>query len=91
MSRNEIASDPRFGLLDAEGRWEMLNDIPENFLPLTKSANGQKGDMTMSEWLAYRTRTEPIPSDVADALRTADEAARKAVEAKFRELLGPLE
>jgi hypothetical protein len=91
MSKNEIAHDPRFGLLDAEGRWQMINEIPENYLPLTKSANGQKGDMTVNEWLAYRTRKNPIPSEMADALRAADKAARDAVEAKFLELVGPLE
>ena len=93
MSRNEIARDPRFSLLDADGRWQMINDIPENFLPLSKSANSSKGKKSIKSWLAKLSgkKSNTMPKDMADALRAADEAARAAVEARFRKLVGPLE
>ena len=88
MSRNEIASDPRFVLLDPAGRAEMLLGIPENYLPLTTEANSSKGSLKMNEWLARRSARDAIRLDIADALRAADRKARAAVDAKFEELLG---
>jgi hypothetical protein len=88
MSRKEIASDPRFVLLDPAGREEMLLGIKENYLPMTTEANSSKGSMTMNEWLAKRSVKEPIHPDIANALRAVDQKARAAVEAKFEELLG---
>jgi hypothetical protein len=90
MSRNEIASDPRFALLDPAGREEMLLGIPENYLPMTTEANSSKGLLTMNEWLAKRSAGATIRSDISDALRAADRVARAAVEEKFQKLVGPL-
>ena len=88
VARNTIATDPRFLRLDPAGRYAMINGIPENYLPMTKPANGSKGDMTVNEWIMHRDRIgEPIPARMADALRVAHERARRAVEAKFDELL----
>jgi hypothetical protein len=90
MSRNEIASDPRFILLDSAGRDTMINGITENFLPITIEANSSKLNLTMNQWLAARTRnSNPIPPRMAAALREADKRARAAVEAMFIKLLGP--
>ncbi|HEX5005757.1 MAG TPA: hypothetical protein VFV70_01515 [Hyphomonadaceae bacterium] len=88
MSRSEIASDPRFKLLDPAGRVEMMQNIPENYLPLTGAANSSKLNRTVAEWLAAlgRNGTE-IDPNIAKALRKADELARAAVEEKFQELL----
>jgi hypothetical protein len=91
MSRKEIASDPRFGLLDPQARADMIHRIPENFLPLTKSANSSKGKRSVRQWLASRSGKKDIPSEMRAALRAADAEARKAVEARFRALVGPLE
>lgn len=91
MSRNEIANDPRFHLLDPEQRWQMIHGIPENFLPFTKAANSSKGKKSISQWLASPAGKKSIPDDVAEALRVADKAARAAVEQKFLDLVGPLE
>ena len=88
ISRNTIANDPRFLLLDPAGRNAMINGIPENYLPMTKAANGMKGDMTVNEFIMYRGRVgEPIPPRMADGLRAAHARAEKAVEAMWGKLL----
>jgi hypothetical protein len=91
MSRTEIARDPRFARLTPAQREAMLQDIPENFLPMTGPANSSKGGQSVDSWLAQRARDgQPIPADVAKALRAADARARQAVEAKFKSFLpGP--
>ena len=90
MSRNEIARDPRFLQLDAEGRWQMIHGVPENFLPFTTAANSSKGPKSINRWLAQRVGKKSIPSDVAKALRAVDKTARAAVEQRFLELVGHL-
>ena len=88
ISRNTIANDPRFLLLDPAGRNTMINGIPENYLPMTKAANGMKGDMTVNEFIMYRGRVgEPIPPRMADGLRAAHARAEKAIDAMWDKLL----
>ena len=90
MSRTEIASDPRFILLDEAGRKKMIFGIPENYMPITIEANSSKLNKSVPKWLVDRARDgKPIPADMAAALRELDDQARKAVEAMFDELLRP--
>jgi hypothetical protein len=88
MSRTEIARDPRFARLTPVQSDSMLHDVPENFLPMTTSANSSKGGLSVDGWIGARGREgAALPSDVAGALRAADKRARAAVEAKFRSFL----
>ncbi len=88
ISKNTIATDPRFLRLDPAGRYAMINGVPENYLPMSKTANGMKADMTVDEFIRYRERIgEPIPSGMADGLRVAQVRAHNAVEAMWDKLL----
>lgn len=83
MSRNEISRDPRFRLLTPAQQEEMLLGIPENYMPLKVSVNSVKKNKSVSKWIA----AEGFPKEMKSALRKADEAAREAVEARFKKLL----
>jgi len=88
VARAEIARDPRFLRLTPLQRDAMLLDIPKNYLPMTIEANSSKSDWTVDEWIALRAaRGEPVPADVAAALRIADREARAAIEAQFSRFL----
>lgn len=83
MSRDEIASDPRFARLSPLKREEILLDVPENYLPFTTEANSSKGALSVEEWIAARAKKNPISPEMAKALREADVRARKAIDAFF--------
>jgi hypothetical protein len=85
VSRTEIARDPRWARLSPSKRWEILTNVPENYLPITREANSSKGIQSVNEWIAARSRTNPIPKDVAAGLRAADQRARAAIERFFQQ------
>jgi len=88
MPRTEIARDPRFARLTPLQREAMLLEVPENYLPLTTEANSSKGGLSVDAWIAARAKSgQPLPPEVATALRAADKRARAAVEAKFNQFL----
>ncbi|XHS77633.1 DUF4157 domain-containing protein [Burkholderiaceae bacterium UC74_6] len=90
MSRSEIASDPRFARLTPLQRDAILLEVPENYLPMTPEANSSKLNLTVDEWIAARAaKNKPLPSEMATALRAADQRARSAVEAAFNRFLSP--
>jgi hypothetical protein len=87
VSRNTIATDPRFQYLTPSQQREMLVGVAENMFPLAKELNGQKGDLTMAEWIDMRkVNNEPIYFE--NDLREAYRRAWDAVDRKFVELLG---
>jgi len=87
MSRSEIGRDPRFRRLTPLQRDEILNEVPENYLPLRDFVNEHvKRGLTVEEFI--QQQQPPFPTEVADALRAADVRARKAIEAKFQQFLG---
>jgi len=84
VSRTEIASDPRFLRCTPMQRDALLLSVPENYLPLTRQANSSKGTLTVEQWIAARARAgEPLPPEVAAAMRVADQRARAAIESLF--------
>ncbi|TFV50218.1 DUF4157 domain-containing protein [Bradyrhizobium niftali] len=86
VSRNEIAADPRFRRLSPKEMDEILLDLPENYLPITKEANSSKGALSVDDWIAARaSNKKPLPDAVVPALRDADKRARAAIEKYFRE------
>lgn len=87
MSRSEIGRDPRFSKLTPLQREEILNDVPENYLPLRDVINEHvKRGLTVEQFI--QQHQPPFPPEVAAALRAADARARKAIEAKFQQFLG---
>jgi hypothetical protein len=89
MPRAEISRDPRFARLTPSQREFILLDIPENYMPLTKSANGSKSGRTIPEWIANRAQNKnPVPGHLIEPLAKADQVARAAVEAAFKRFLG---
>jgi hypothetical protein len=84
-SRVEIARDPRFARLSPAKQREILTNVPENYLPITLVANSSKGIKSVNEWIAARARTNPIPKEMAEALRAADQRARAAIERFFQQ------
>lgn len=88
VSRDELALDQRFLRLTPRQRDILLLEIPENYLPMSVEANGSKGALSVDQWIAARQRSnQALPPAMADALRAADQRARRAIEAKYRELL----
>ncbi|MFD3401571.1 hypothetical protein ACFWUU_12865 [Kribbella sp. NPDC058693] len=87
MSRSEIGRDPRFSRLTPLQRDEILNEVPQNYLPLRDFVNEHvKRGLTVEQFI--QQHQPPFPADVAAALRAADQRARAAIEAKFRQFLG---
>jgi len=88
MARSEIARDPRFARLTPQQRDSMLLDVPENYLPITGSANSSKKGLSVKDWIAARERNHiALPKEMADALLVADARAREAVDAMFKRFL----
>jgi hypothetical protein len=89
VSRAEIAADPRFAALTPLQQLDLLLDVPENYLPLTRSVNSSKGPLSIPDWLRGRPAGRAIRPDIAKALLAAHARAKAAIDARFRSFAQP--
>jgi hypothetical protein len=82
---DKIIRDPRFLQLKPSQRRELL-EIQKNYMPLSRSANSSKGDLTMDEWFKTRMGSQ-VPLPLRQPLRDVEKKAQQAVSEHLDKLL----